>query len=272
MGSERCNKILLFLKVISFLILLVIFIFFVSGVFQKYTKLVTTFGSKTENVDYYETPVLTICSKEAYKKSVLLKYNINSLYFFNPGSIDLSKNTSVKAMYYEATFRLDKDFNLTIFYGNSSGFYYNLTLALGVTYIQENNLTVEVIEMPTQYFGMCYTIFSDIKVEAGTYFAPTITRWIDHNNEKMTGFKMYFSSRKKYLGLLFGTAVPLHIDFEFGTFYYCVQLFLEEWRFYPKGKTIPKIFFGPIGAGTFVCKFYCTSNFIELHWQLEMFA
>ena len=86
METKR-QKAIYALKIGSFVLLVVTFIFFAKEeIIQKFAKNVTTFGSKAEIVDFFSVPVLILCppSNESYKKQSLAKNNISNLYFTSP--------------------------------------------------------------------------------------------------------------------------------------------------------------------------------------------
>ena len=117
----------------------------------------------------------------------------------------LDSNTSAEKVYYDSTFNLGRDFNINI---NGQ---FNSNLSIGINHIphgywdsseyQGKNVTMEinVAELPTSFFGLCYAIESNWTFNSlNDFFGLFITR----SNTELTGFDLYFSSKNDYLGFL----------------------------------------------------------------------
>ena len=199
-GITCKKKFIIFLQSLSFCALVIAFVLNSLDVFQDFGKKVTTFGSKTKQVNYFEAPILTICTKEVFKDEILRQNNISSNYFYSPiedAMVDgnkLTRNVSFETLFYESTFTLGTDFmiNLDLIWSTFES-YTNSSLKVGINQFNESIVTVK--ELPTMYNGMCYTIIAvDVVANEGSVFAMRITKI----NENISGFDLHITSEKDY--------------------------------------------------------------------------
>ena len=119
---------------------------------EKYTNL----AKISERVDTVEAPTLAICS--GWKMSQMEKYKITPLVFMKrpTGEISIHKNLTVRNLYDEVTYELDKDFSISV----SNVLSHPIPLNIGVNIIKEEKHVQSYLvkENPTTHHGKCYVI------------------------------------------------------------------------------------------------------------------
>ena len=196
MANVTYNRVI---KAVILLILLVFFfVLFFWQVVIQYSEELTNTAKTAKKAETIEMPTFTFCS--GFKKSLLKKYNI-SLMIFNmpPGSdTNLPSNTTLRNLFDELTFKLNKDFVI----GLSPQMSEPILLNIGKNEIKtEDSIDkFEVKEFPTHISGMCYTIFP-----IGVSMQPdeeTMLIYIARNNtlntEEMTKVAIQISSNDTY--------------------------------------------------------------------------
>ena len=130
-----CNgsHILLSLKSMIFVSLAAVFyIFYCTEVVDKFTERNTNLINSQETIEASEMnpPFITFCMTPRSKKSILEEYKLSNGVLNEPNSNDqkilISLNKTVEALFREATFKLNRDFYLSIslwFYEDGFGWH-----------------------------------------------------------------------------------------------------------------------------------------------------
>ena len=112
MAKVTCDRAI---KAIILLVLLVMFFYlFFWQVVVQYSEELTNIAKTVEKADKIEMPTFTICS--GLKKSRLQEYNISTMIFYMPADIDsnLPANATMRTMYDDLTFQLNRDFRIAL--------------------------------------------------------------------------------------------------------------------------------------------------------------
>ena len=153
------NKPIVFkrIKIMGFTALLIL-VFLVYG-FEIYTKFqdqATTFKTKRQEADNFNSPPITICMGSGLKPTVMKKYGISSIFDFVFGSESVRNMSSVWDIFLEGAYLINRDFNII------TGF---LTLEKGHNYLRTNNegdgYDINITEYHTILLGTCYQINSN---------------------------------------------------------------------------------------------------------------
>ena len=127
----KASHILLFLKSIIFISLAAIFyIFYFTEVVNKFAERDTTLINSQETIEENEMnpPFITFCMTPRAKSSILDRYKLSRGVLNTPNSNDkkilFSINKTIEALFREVTFKLNRDFYLSInlwFYEDEHG-------------------------------------------------------------------------------------------------------------------------------------------------------
>ena len=127
------THLLLILKSLIFISLAAIFyVFYITGVVKKFAERDTTLINSQETIKEKEKnpPFLTFCMNPRAKNSILDGYKFSRVVLNEPNSNDkrilISLNKTVEALFREATFKLNRDFHLSInlwFYEDELGWH-----------------------------------------------------------------------------------------------------------------------------------------------------
>ena len=184
------------LKVFLFIILLVIFfsLFFFQVIIQ-YAGKYTNFYKISKRADEIEVPTFTICT--GWKESVMKKYDITFYIFSLPPDYEtnLPSNYSIRKIYNETTYALNKDFFIAI---NSDISKNPIVLDTGIN--EMNGQKYHVKENPTNKNGMCYVVIPDqiwMRPFEDTLLI-TIFRNITSENKDMNQIIIQVSSNDTY--------------------------------------------------------------------------
>ena len=147
-------KILWILKSLIFISLAAIFyIFYFTEVVNKFTERDTTLIHSQETIGENESnpPFITFCMTPRAKNSIIEGYKLSRGVLNEPNSNDkkilISLNKTVEALFREATFKLNRDFYLTIklwFYEDEFGWrYYKGKMTEG----SNNYIQVRIVDL-----------------------------------------------------------------------------------------------------------------------------
>ena len=188
------------IKALILLILLVLFFFLCFWqVVIQYSERLTNTIKIFQQAETIEVPTFTICS--GWKKSKFKEYKISPTIFTlrpHPGSTNLPSNATVRNIFDEMAFKLNKDFVIEI----GINFIQRKLLNIGMNKIETENSTYnfEVKEIPTVTSGMCYAI-----VPIGMTMQPyedamllLIAKNTTLENTEMTKVTMQISSNDSY--------------------------------------------------------------------------
>jgi hypothetical protein len=117
----KTSYIFLLLKTLIFICLAVVFyIVYCHDVLNKFAENDTTVINSQENIEENEMdpPFITFCMSPRAKKSILEGYNLSSAVLNEPNSneqkILISLNKTVETLFREVTFKLNRDFHMSI--------------------------------------------------------------------------------------------------------------------------------------------------------------
>ena len=153
---ENCNieKLLKALEWALFIVMIIAAALFVNKSFQNYQSNATGVQVLYQKVDSYVAPTMMICFDPYKKSTILQQYNIQE-YSFTPPEVSLN-NTAWPIVYRELTFKIGRDFNLTItldVYGRKE------VLTINGMNLTENALkAMEIEEIFTIGPGICYSV------------------------------------------------------------------------------------------------------------------
>ena len=154
MQRSAIKKLLKALEWLLFIVMIIAAALFVSKSFQNYQSNATGVQVLYQKVDSYVAPTLMICF-EPYKKSTILQqYDIQG-HSFAPPEVSLN-NTTWPLVYQELSFKIGRDFNLTItldVYGRKEVF------TINDTSLTENALkAMEFEEIISIGAGICFSV------------------------------------------------------------------------------------------------------------------
>ena len=188
------------IKALILLILLVLFFFLCFWqVVIQYSERLTNTIKILQQAETIEVPTFTICS--GWKKSKFKEYKISPTIFTlrpHPGSTNLPSNATVRNIFDEMAFKLNKDFVIEI----GINFIQRKLLNIGMNKIETENSTYnfEVKEIPTVTSGMCYAI-----IPIGMFLKPyketmyiAIARNVTADSNEMKKVTIQISSNDTY--------------------------------------------------------------------------
>ena len=149
------------LKVLSFIILLVLFVyFFLKDQMMSFVKSRTTITSRMlENSPDIEFPTLTFCLLPATKLSVTKNYGFQN---DNEKFYKEIPNSTLHQRLDELTYQLNRDFEIRSFYGEDK-------MEIGLQNIQEKETKIEfpfdLRPIRTYSHGTCYQLIPQFNVE-----------------------------------------------------------------------------------------------------------
>ena len=148
-------------------LLTVVIVVYAVEILSKYENDATTFATKTKEIENFTLPPLTICMQNGLKPSVLKKYGVQlSNYGFIYGIFG-NNITSVWDTYVEASYLLNRDFEILLIYSRDIDTSTSpITLALDKNYGEHEGNRFEVIvhEYHTPFLGTCYQINSNLSI------------------------------------------------------------------------------------------------------------
>ena len=138
-----------------FVLLVIFFSFFFFEVVIQYAGKYTNFYKITKRIEEVEAPTFTICT--GWKESIIKKYNISPMIFSIPPNYEtnLPLNYSIRNIYKESTYELNKDFFIAV----SDDFSKPVVLEVGMNEI--NGKKYNVKQNPTNRYGLCYVLMPD---------------------------------------------------------------------------------------------------------------
>ena len=188
------------LKTLLFMILLLVFFFlFFLQVVTQYSEKLTNTATTTKKADLIEAPAFSFCTY--WRDSVMKKYNITPMILSIPPGNDTNvpMNSTVRSIYNEITFQLNKDFVIAV----SSDLSKPTPLSIGMNKMkgeEEMIYMYEVKNNPTHAYGMCYVIIPKqllMKPFQDT-FIISIGKNITSENEDMDKILFQISSKDTF--------------------------------------------------------------------------
>ena len=207
MEKPELIKILLFLiLVINFLIL------YVPDVVLKYRNKATTITTKREPIEEITWPAITFCMEKAYKPSVLREaFGSTHRSVFTSNDHNVTSKKSLNDLYFKATYRRGRDF-----------------------YLADLNDYHKVKEMPTEDYGMCYSILQE-STKKGIFFGIVPKQALLTTEDNPKGVSIFLTTKNTRHFLINGLwpLKPLIISKKFAPKYYVIIKVEEtEWRFH----------------------------------------
>lgn len=163
-------------KVLVFCILLVLFyLYFFQDVIKKFNEGLTNIAiMEKDATNGIQIPVVSFCLP--FKPSTLKKYNITEKFFYNAREENFPEDISMNSLYMEASNVLNQDFELSVILWTEH------KLKVGNETINGTNVLVE--EIPSPFFGLCYSLTFNAKVSSSTKIATKL-RILDSNPDKV---------------------------------------------------------------------------------------
>ena len=164
-------------KVLIFSILLIIVVSeYAVDIYTKFNDKATVFVSKTSEIKDFTLPVISFCTKNQFKPTVLDKYGLNSWKDFirgDNGNNMYKNNLSVWDTYMEASYLLNRDFELQFIDPWSPQ-----NLSVGQNFIKcedvidanreeckvSKTISIEIKEYHTMASGTCYDLKSNLQI------------------------------------------------------------------------------------------------------------
>ena len=111
-SMRQKNAIGKMLEIVILIGLVSLSIYFMFGCMEKFLKRTTTLEEYSKfGKNELESPTLTICFNPGYKFRITEKYNMTFTYpFIFPDDLEIS----IKELFHNSTYRIGKDFNITI--------------------------------------------------------------------------------------------------------------------------------------------------------------
>ena len=109
------NKEMIFkgIKILGFIALLILVLWqYGLDIWTKFQNQATTFITKTDEVDNFNMPPITICVGNALKPTVMKKYGIDTILDFAIGTKAVINMSSVWDGFVEATYIINRDFKI----------------------------------------------------------------------------------------------------------------------------------------------------------------
>ena len=192
MEQTKRKRLKRFVKVLFFLLLTILFFaFYFYNQTQEFLKGSTTFTSRAEEVDHFDTPVLILCFQP--------RYNLNSFFHKeNPSSLTEFLDSG--------NYKLGED--IAILFGYSHGGP-KKQLILGRNSDGIVNVTVSTIQ--TMTYGLCYIIESERQPRPHQFFYLTIQRKLEKQH-KPDGVILFMASPESWYGITTETWPYLTLD------------------------------------------------------------
>ena len=188
------------LKALLFMILLLVFFFlFFLQVVTQYSEKLTNTATTTKKADLIEAPAFSFCTY--WRDSIMKKYNITPMILSIPPGNDTNvpMNSTVRSIYNEITFQLNKDFVIAV----SSDLSKPTPLSIGMNKMEGEEEMINMYEVknnPTHAYGMCYVIIPKqllMKPFQDT-FIISIGKNITSENEDMDKILFQISSKDTF--------------------------------------------------------------------------
>ena len=163
MENSSIKKLLKALEWSLFIVMIIAAALFVNKSFQNYQSNATGVQVLSQIVDLYDAPTMTICFEPNKKSTILQQYDIQD-YSWKPP--DVSKyNTTWPLVYQELSFRIGRDFNLTIVLDGNGR---QEMLTINNMSLTENALkAMEFEEIITIGSGICSSVTLKSKMSKG---------------------------------------------------------------------------------------------------------
>ena len=161
-------------KILIFSILLTIVISeYALEIYTKFHDKATVFISSTTEMVDFPLPIISICTKNQFKPTVLEKYGLDSWFdFYNENRL-FEKNLSVWDTYVEASYLLNREFEILMLDPLSEKLF-----SVGKNYFKCENIKnigsgvckngstnlIEINEYYTMNYGTCYDIKSKLQI------------------------------------------------------------------------------------------------------------
>ena len=159
------NKEMVFkgIKILGFIALLILVLWqYGLDIWTKFQNHATTFITKTDNVENFSMPPITICMGNALKPTVLKKYGVDSVLDFAIGTKAVINVSSVWDVFVEAAYIINRDFKI---YAYSLTWRGPISLLKGHNYHKQKEegagYDINVTEYHTPRAGTCYQISSN---------------------------------------------------------------------------------------------------------------
>ena len=155
------------IKILGFIALLILVMSeYGLDIWTKFQNHATTFITKTNKVENFNTPPITICMGNALKPTVMKKYGVDSILDFAFGTKVVFNMSSVWDVFVEAAYIINRDFKIYA-YSLTWGYF---QLSKG----HKNHSTgydFNVTEYHTVTVGTCYQINSNYPLRPLIYLA-----------------------------------------------------------------------------------------------------
>ena len=180
--------------------------YFFRDVVKGYEKGLTNLANTEEKIEATNLPSIIFCMRPAWKKSVLEKYNITEAFFqMAEGSYEhLIGEKTMKDIMLEASFRLNKDFNIIIRGMNTNAIPRILDLNVGLNKQQMSGeeYTINVTDIYSIQRGVCYSVSSNLPISMTKGYFLSV-KLADKMTEKPDKVGLTIVSDDDSLGIIF---------------------------------------------------------------------
>ena len=153
MEISTIKKIFKTLEWIIFLGMLVAAALFANKSFENYQSTATGVKVLSKKVYWYTAPTMIICFQPNKKPTLLRDYNIQDYSVF---PLEVSKNNRTwPFVYQEISFKIGRDFNLTIYLDNSRDQVYTMN---NMSLSENTSKSIEFEEIISINAGICYRV------------------------------------------------------------------------------------------------------------------
>ena len=158
------------IKILGFIALLILVMSeYGLDIWTKFQNHATTFITKTNKVENFNMPPITICMGNALKPTVMKKYGIDTILDFSIGAEVVMNMSSVWDIFVEAAYIINWDFQImAIIFDPTSMALGSITLLKGHNYHKEKEgagYDFNVTEYHTEIAGTCYQINSNFPLQ-----------------------------------------------------------------------------------------------------------
>ena len=197
------------------------YFFFFKDVFEKFSDNLTNMATREEpykkdGVTGIKSPAITLCFSPSIKPSVLKKYNLTTLSFFNFADMVKTMDISFSKVMYEGSLRLGKDFDVKVQKYPLKETLLKIGMNVVISNESGNKENILVQEFPTPMFGYCYLLQPSFQLGVADYFQFSVI----YNGTELKDPKvnLYFTTDYDYLGVASGiwqNLTPLRVDVDF---------------------------------------------------------
>ena len=172
------------------------------------TNIATTLKTFDEDEIGIKSPAFAICMEPQWKKEILEKYNITSGFFMlQKGSFEhLKDKKTMKEIITEASFRINKDFNIAIttyqppLYDNST----YLDIGTNIFVRNGNEFSINVTDVFSVQKGMCYIIQSNLYISTKYSYILSVILQNDNITQKPNQMQFTVTSDDDAFGIVVG--------------------------------------------------------------------